>query len=245
MLKLYHGSMPKSVIVEEYRVSEAVSAAGVLTPKPLEIVEVGPQLGIVFQKVEGNTLLHLLASKPWLVGTWTKKFADLHVSMHQQAAPTALRQQKDSLSQSIANAAQLSMREKEKLLAYLATLPVEDRLCHGDFHPDNVLVGTDAWIIDWMTGMAGSPAADTARTVLLLRFGTLPDGMSVAVRIVVQILRRVMLHIYLKQYCLRSRMKREDIERWMLPIAAARLTDSIPETEKQELLQFVRKRLSD
>ncbi|WP_028595978.1 hypothetical protein [Paenibacillus assamensis] len=93
VLKWYHESMPKSVIVEEYRVSQAVSATGVLTPKPLEMIEVDGRSGIVFQKVVGDTLLKQLASNPWRIGTLTKQLAKLHVSIHQQKAPDALRQQ--------------------------------------------------------------------------------------------------------------------------------------------------------
>ena len=41
-------------------------------------------------------------------------------------------------------------------------------VCHYDFHPSNVLVGPDGWVvIDWLTVAAGPPAADLARTLVL------------------------------------------------------------------------------
>ena len=41
-------------------------------------------------------------------------------------------------------------------------------VCHCDFHPLNVLVGPDGWVvIDWLTVAAGPPAADLARTLVL------------------------------------------------------------------------------
>ncbi len=41
-------------------------------------------------------------------------------------------------------------------------------VCHFDFHPSNVLVGTDGWVvIDWLTVAAGPAAADLARTLVL------------------------------------------------------------------------------
>ena len=47
-------------------------------------------------------------------------------------------------------------------------------VCHYDFHPVNVLVGPDGWVvIDWLTVAAGPPAADLARTLVLL--GALVD----------------------------------------------------------------------
>jgi len=42
-------------------------------------------------------------------------------------------------------------------------------VCHFDFHPGNVLVGPDGWVvIDWLTVANGPPAADLARTLVLL-----------------------------------------------------------------------------
>ena len=40
--------------------------------------------------------------------------------------------------------------------------------CHFDFHPLNVLIGPDGWVvIDWLTVAAGPSAADLARTLVL------------------------------------------------------------------------------
>jgi hypothetical protein len=41
-------------------------------------------------------------------------------------------------------------------------------VCHFDFHPGNVLVSADGWIvIDWITVASGPPMADLARTLVL------------------------------------------------------------------------------
>ena len=41
-------------------------------------------------------------------------------------------------------------------------------VCHYDFHPANVLVGPNGWVvIDWLTVAAGPSAADLARTLVL------------------------------------------------------------------------------
>ncbi|KAA8746258.1 phosphotransferase family protein [Paenibacillus sp. UASWS1643] len=47
------------------------------------------------------------------------------------------------------------------------TLPDQQQICHGDFHPDNVMLseaGDQYWVTDWMTGMSGDPAGDVARS---------------------------------------------------------------------------------
>src|SRR5262249_32610054 len=68
-------------------------------------------------------------------------------------------------------------------LAMLEALPDGDRLCHGDFHPANVLVGRNGpAVIDWTGATRGDPAADLARTRLLLQAGAVPEHMPFLIR---------------------------------------------------------------
>lgn len=39
-------------------------------------------------------------------------------------------------------------------------------------------------------------------------------------------------------------MKDAEMEKWLLPIAAARLREWIPQSEKKKLLKFIRKRIA-
>src|SRR5262249_42867679 len=49
----------------------------------------------------------------------------------------------------------------------LDRLPAGDRLCHGDYHPGNVLLGADRTaVIDWTGAVRGVAEADHARTLL-------------------------------------------------------------------------------
>ena len=49
-------------------------------------------------------------------------------------------------------------------------MPEGDRLCHGDFHPINVLGEVSRpVVIDWPDACRGDPAADLCRSYLLLR----------------------------------------------------------------------------
>jgi len=66
---------------------------------------------------------------------------------------------------------------KESALKVLETLPDDDFLCHGDFHPDQIIMSKKGpIIIDWITATMGSPAADVAQSSLILRLGAPPAG---------------------------------------------------------------------
>ena len=59
----------------------------------------------------------------------------------------------------------ISSRLRQAMLKYLQSRR-DDRLCHGDFHPGNVLQTNKEWrLIDWSTAFAGDPLADIALTL--------------------------------------------------------------------------------
>jgi Ser/Thr protein kinase RdoA (MazF antagonist) len=91
-------------------------------------------------------------------------------------------------------------------------MPDCDRLCHGDFHPMNVLgEASQPIVIDWPNACRGDPAGDVCRSYLLLRLHT--DEVA---------------DPYLDAYCGVSRVPRQIILLWLPFVAAARLTEDVP-----------------
>ena len=85
-------------------------------------------------------------------------------------ASFAERMRASGLATNIAGTGLLDEPLKQILLGRLADMPEGDRLCHGDFHPINVL-GQNSWpmVIDWPDACCGDPAADVCRSYLLLK----------------------------------------------------------------------------
>jgi aminoglycoside phosphotransferase (APT) family kinase protein len=122
----------------------------------------------------------------------------------------------------------------------LETLPRGDRLCHGDFHPGNVLVasgggdGGDRPIaIDWTGASRGDPAADVARSFLIIRFGGLTPDATPAVAALARVGRRLLWRGYASAYAI----DRAALARWLPVVAAARLAEGI-DGERARLLQL-------
>jgi aminoglycoside phosphotransferase (APT) family kinase protein len=63
-----------------------------------------------------------------------------------------------------------------RALAFLPPPVGTPRLCHGDLHPSNVILGSDGpMIVDWFDASRGDPIADVARSsVTLLGDGANP-----------------------------------------------------------------------
>jgi Ser/Thr protein kinase RdoA (MazF antagonist) len=96
-------------------------------------------------------------------------------------------------------------------------MPGGDRLCHGDFHPFNVL-GLDehARIIDWLDATRGEPAADVCRSYVLI--SAYDPGVAAA---------------YVDAYGI----ERAQIDAWLPLVAAARLSENVPD-EVERLTQL-------
>lgn len=243
ILKLYKPGFPEEPIQEEFATSQFVHSLGIRTPQPYELTSSENRTGIVFQRIIGTSLLNLMKSRPWFLKKYAKSLAAVHYQLHTQEANGLERRQKDVLRYQITAAPLLSEEEKAVILDDLDKLPDDHKLCHGDFHPDNILVGDGHWVIDWMSGAAGNPLCDVARTVTLLRFGTTPERMPRLAQAMINFFRNRMLNEYIGHYLQLSGQSWSDVEKWQLPVAAARLSEWIPQAEKEQLLQLIKNRV--
>jgi len=135
------------------------------------------------------------------------------------------------------NAPNLPPDLRDAVLLRLDALPDEDRLCHGDFHPGNVLLTVRGPIvIDWMTAKHGNPIADVARTLMLLTIDTPP---SILERTIVKFARDAFVETYLEYYFKSRPGNRDQVETWKPIIAAARLNERI-DGEREALIGMIR-----
>ncbi|MCG7407336.1 aminoglycoside phosphotransferase family protein [Paenibacillus sp. ACRRX] len=243
VLKWFRPHIPRSFAEEEFRISQLVYQMGVSGPKPIELLEYEQRIGIVYERLAGRTMLSLIGSRPWNIRSEGKRLARLHTAIH-AASIQELPQQHRVLAERIEQAPSLTHAEKKRVMDQLLSLPEGRQLCHGDFHPDNVMIDRkQEWVLDWMTGMSGNPAGDAARTILLLEMGAVPEGTSRWLQSLLSYIRRQLVYHYKKSYVQLTGMQLKEIEDWMIPVAAARLVEGVPEVEKSQLTTYIRKQL--
>jgi Ser/Thr protein kinase RdoA (MazF antagonist) len=237
ILKLYYDWCPPHWLEHEAHVARVIVAAGIPTPAVDEIVEIKGRRGIVYERVQGVSMLQDLNAHPWMVFRHARALANLQAQYQQLSVPE-LRGYRSSLGDSIRRAPHLLDAERAKMLELLGTLPDGDSLCHGDFHPGNVIISPHGPIvIDWMTAVSGSPWADVARTSLLLTVGPKAAGkqLSPFVRLFISLYHDT----YLKHYQALRPDHQKELQRWLLVMAAARLDERI-EPECETLIQMIR-----
>lgn len=236
ILKLFHNWFPREDIEFEQRIARAVHASGVNAPDVIgNIVQVEGRNGLIYERVNGRSMLELLPHQPWNIFAFAKRFARLHVQMHERVFKADISTQRSKLEYRIQHIEVLPPSLRAALLGRLVSLPDEERICHGDFHPANVLVTPqgDA-VIDWMDASRGNPLADVARTTVIF-LGAVESGQ--VSNPFMKTFVRTFHSAYLKEYFRLRPGGEEEYRRWLPIIAAARLSEGIRELETWLLQQ--------
>jgi thiamine kinase-like enzyme len=244
ILKLFRSGLSKVMIEKEYEISSNICNKLSTVPKVYKIIEIDNRCGIVYERINGITMMKVISSKPWMVKKEAKRLAELHKSI-QQEVDFDLPNCKIRLKDSISKTELLQDDIKKRLYDYIDELEDDNILCHGDLHPDNVLITKyGEIIIDWMTATKGNQLADIARTSVMFKFGVVPVKSYIEKQIINFIRKKFYLE-YIKHYIKITGVKMEKIERWELPVAAARLTEWLPQNEKTILLKFINMKMEN
>jgi uncharacterized protein (TIGR02172 family) len=221
VLKLFHAGQDAERAEREFRTTRTVHAAGLPVPAAYELVEVGGRRGVMFERVDGPSLLDHVQARPWKLPWAVRLLAELHTRIHQCPAPADLPAHRDWIADRIA-VAQVSATVRDVAYRRLITLPDGNTICHGDFHPGNVLI-TDRGpvIVDWGRAARGHPLGDVACTARLIRTASLPPWAPAFMHLTLHATRRILYRKYLAGYLRRSGGTRAEVEAWLSPLAAA------------------------
>jgi uncharacterized protein (TIGR02172 family) len=222
VLKLFHPGAPDRP-EREYRVTRAVHAAGLPAPAVYELVEVDGRAGIVFERVDGPSLFEYVQARPWKLWWAIRRLAELHAQIHRCVCPAELPTQRDWLAGGIDASPDLSKVDRDAARRQLAALPDGTAVCHGDFHPANILLtARGPVVIDWGAATRGHPLGDVACTLRLIRTASLPPWSPRPVHLLLACTRPLLHRGYLTHYLRRHAGTRREVEAWRVPVAAGR-----------------------
>jgi aminoglycoside phosphotransferase (APT) family kinase protein len=221
VVKLYAVGIGPEQAEREATVLDGLRDGALLVPRTLGVIEVDGRWGLLMTRMPGRPLAEQLAGDGLAAGV--ARFAALHRQMHQQSV-AGLMPLKARLATRIGRVRQLDEATRARLLDRLKGLPDGDRLCHGDFHPFNIMADGD-WlgIIDWLDATSGPPAADVCRSYLLM-LHHVPE----------------VAELYLDARTEGAEFNRADVESWLAVHAAARLDENVPD-EVEQLLALARR----
>jgi aminoglycoside phosphotransferase (APT) family kinase protein len=200
----------------------AVESLGLPVPTVWSVQQIDGRWGIVFDRLSGVSFVEQMRSDAAAIPQYLEILARLHTRIHAHTA-NQFSSLKGWLASSITRAMPLDEPRKQILLNGLKDMPDGDRLCHGDFHPMNVLgEASQPMVIDWPNAWRGDPAGDVCRSYLISKLHA--DEIA---------------EPYLDAYCRAAGVPRHSVLDWLAYVAAARLAEDVP-GEQHRLLELVR-----
>jgi aminoglycoside phosphotransferase (APT) family kinase protein len=242
VVKLFLPGRPRADVEREAAITLEAAAHGLPVPGVSGLVEDAGRVGMVCRHVVGEAMLRLMPGRPWLLGHWAAVLASLHAQIHKVRAEAPV-PQTEWFRAMLDRAAALPEHLRRAALRRLESLPGGEALCHGDFHPDNVLLSPDGpVIIDWDSATVGNPMADVAATVLMLR--TARPTPAARRQWLLDAGRALFCGLYLRRYARLAELDRGQVRAWLPVVAAARMAVAIPEEERR-LIEIVREGLEE
>lgn len=214
VLKLFNQGFPIEAIKNEYHNAMAIREMNFAKPKAYEMVTYEGKTGIIYDKVEGESLLD------WVLRTYDLQecatcMAKIHKTILQNKI-SGVPNYKDFVKYHI-SIAEVPSETKQAALHKVDQLSDGDTLCHGDFHPGNILISGDkAYVIDFMNICHGDYLYDIARTVYLIQYTPVPPEANDKEQIL--LFKKTLADLYLAQ----MNVTREMIQDYLSVIMVAR-----------------------
>lgn len=226
VLKLLRVGWGADTAEHETAIARTLYAAGAPAPRAYGVAVVDGRAGVIYERIAGPSLLGLLSAHPLRLRFVAHTLAETHAAMHARTV-AGLPSLREVLARRVRDAKPLPTVHRDAALRTLDALPNGTALCHGDYHPDNVLFSARGpLVIDWENAALGDPLADVARTLLLLRAGVVYER-SPAARLVKRALRPGLSALYLRRYRQLAPFDASRLAAWELPVTAARLCEGV------------------
>lgn len=229
---------------------------GLPVPEPFDLLNIDGRPGIVFERIYGESILKRFVDRSTKRATTeetnnvfddyidAKITARLLFQIHSHSVQN-MPSQRENIKNDILRSQYLNENEKEAVINRLDQLPMKQQLCHGDPNPGNVIFrDNEAIIIDWNNSSTGNPEADLAEYIIMVRYAILPSDFPIQAKDGLNKTRESSIRIFMDEYERLSGIGYAEVESWIVPIAARKLSaDGISEEEKNLLVKEIRRRL--
>ncbi|MGG0721942.1 aminoglycoside phosphotransferase family protein [Bacillus mycoides] len=211
VVKLFKEYLPNTEFLYEAQKQKYAYSCGLHVPKVYEVTKLQGRQAIIMEYIQGKSVGELLLNNL----NQAEHYINICVSIQQKIHAISVRSDEiepmeERLYRQINSVHNLDEKQKGNILKRLDSIIFEPRLCHGDFHPFNLIMSNDDMkIIDWVDASSGDIRADVFRTYLLYSQNSVE-----------------LAEMYLHIYCKNTGLSRDEIFQWAPIITAARLAEN-------------------
>ena len=222
IVKIFKDDLPDTESLYEANKQNFAYLSGLSVPKVLDVTKIDGKQAIIMEYIKGRTLGDLLTENMEQAEYYMNISIAVQRNIHMVSA-SSLEPMTEKLRRQINSAPNLDGRYKSILIKKLDSMIFENKLCHGDFHLYNLITSDNkVTIIDWVDSSNGDIRADIYRTYLLY------SQFSVE-----------LAEMYLRLYCEKSGLSKQEIFQWAPIIAGARLSENVSSEKTERLMSII------
>jgi len=230
IVKLFNENFAEDAASYEAEIARIIGETQVNAPGYFGTISINNRPGILYEHIEGEIFTDVLLKDIIRSFPLIRKLAAEHCAinrMYEEKLPAQI----DRLSLMIGRADLIESR-KSAIIEHLKKIATKHNICHGDFHPGNVIRSADGLCtIDWMNCYSGNAEGDALRTYLMLASPYLPGDFTPLNKLFILMFKKLLARVYLKEYMRVSGIRKKDLRPWMPVIIAVRLSDRVPGEE--------------
>jgi thiamine kinase-like enzyme len=243
VIKIFHDNKcSKNEAEKEGKNAEIINKLNLRTPKYSGLLEYEGKSCLIYERIDGPTMLSHIEPTKLSVSLYAKLMAQLHFELH-NVEINFNSNLKTELTNNINTADVINKHEKKIVIDTLNALPEGNVICHYDFHPGNIILSNNGPItIDWINMLVGNAAADVTRSSMMILSHALPP--HAPNWLIKREYREFFNEEYLRGYFMLSEINQKELDEWMAPTLAARIVElnSEDQTEIVDKLQKILKR---
>ncbi len=208
-------------------------------PEVFDTMTIEGRPAVVVEKIDGISMLDYMKRHPLRLKEQAALLAKLHARMPDSVEIKGLGASKGRARYLIGQA-ELSEDTKKFVLEILEGLPEGTALCHGDFHPGNILKsGEKNYLIDWFGAYKGPLISDVAHTYLLLKNVPSYPGLGGVQYKLIKVSGALIAKTYLNAFHKLRPFGWAEFSKWLLIKAAERACYGM-QAEKPAMFRFIK-----
>ncbi|MDF2943186.1 MAG: aminoglycoside phosphotransferase [Herbinix sp.] len=225
----------------ELSVMKSLKEKDKAVPTVYEYRKIEERPSLIMERLNGDSMLEQIRKSPLQILNYAERLATLHMEIADSAEGLGLISINDRAAHLIPKSELLEPKLKEFILTILSEMPRGNDICHGDFHPGNIIITKGQYyVIDWFGATSGNKLSDIAHTYLILRNTPRLPGITGFQNFIISRSASVISGRYLSTCAKLQPFDRSEFSRWMVIRAAERVFYGSP-FEKEALIKFLRK----
>jgi hypothetical protein len=191
------------------------------------------------EKICGDSMLAFIKNYPLRLLQEAFLLAQLHLETSKTKVNLPLHSAKERAKFLVHKSTLLSTEMKGFIDSFIDELPEGEAICHGDFHPGNILKSNgENYIIDWFGAYQGDILSDVAHSYLVMKNVPVIPGLSKAQHMFMKIAGNLLANQYLGAFYRIHRFNWSEFSKWLVVKAAERSFYGLP-SEKTALQRFI------